>query len=146
MVYTLAYYGGKPLIQKNHRLLGITWEEIQRVEKRVIRGKRDELTLLALRIVPIPGVAVSGFCGAIRYPFSRFIFITFLGAGIRALALGIVGWQAGEFYFKYIDVFNHFEDQILLGVIAIFAALFAYYLYWRNVKRKRAIDPDRNVS
>ena len=130
LVYALGYYGGKPLIEKNERFLGISWRDIERIEKRVIRGKRDELTLFLLRLVPIiPGVAISGFCGVVRYPFSRFIAITFFGSGLRAYALGLAGWQAGEFYFKYVEVFDRFEHQILLGVVGLILLGVAYYVF-----------------
>lgn len=134
LVYAIGYYGGKPLIEKHERFLGISWKDIERIEKRVIRGNRDELTLFLLRLVPIiPGVAISGFCGIVRYPFSRFMLVTFLGSGLRAYALGLAGWQGGEFYFKYVEVFDRFEHLILLGVVGLVAIGVLYY----SLRKKR---------
>lgn len=136
VVYVIGYYGGKPAIEKSQRWLGISWGDIERIERKVIRGKSDEITLVLLRLAPIiPGVALSGFCGVIRYPFWRFMATTFAGSGSRAVALALIGWQAGEFYIKYLDLISQFEKQIFIVVVIIIAALgLAYYLWTQRRK------------
>ena len=56
---------------------------------------------------------------------------------LAAYALGLAGWQAGEFYLKYVEFFDRFEHQILIGVVAVIALTIAYYLYRRAKKRRR---------
>ncbi|MEA2701510.1 MAG: hypothetical protein QOE22_219 [Candidatus Parcubacteria bacterium] len=139
VVYALGYYGGKPIIEKCQRWLGITWKDIERIERRVIRGKRDEITLIFLRLVPIiPGVALSGFCGVVRYPLGRFMLTTFIGSGVRAVALALLGWQAGEFYLKYLEVIERFEKQIFVAVAVVLVLLGLIYYFWVRKRNRRA--------
>ena len=104
-VYAIGFFGGKPVIDSTKRWTGIRWEDVEKVEARLTRGKGDEITLFVLRMIPlIPGVAVSGLAGIIRYRFRTFLLITLVGSFLRALLLGLVGWQVGEFYGYYADV------------------------------------------
>jgi membrane protein DedA with SNARE-associated domain len=135
VIYTIAYWGGKPVIDRFHRVLGVTWTDVERIERRVVRGNRDEITLVVLRLLPlIPGVALSGFCGVVRYSFPRFVVTTLLGSSLRAWALALIGWQAGEFYFKYVEIIGKFEKQIFFGVILTAVLLGVLYVIWRRMR------------
>ncbi len=135
LVYALGYYGGKPLIEKNKRWLGITWESIERVERRMSGGSGDEIVLFFLRILPIvPGVAISGLCGIIRYPFCRFIVVTLMGTFVRASILGIMGWRVGELYQAYADFFSHIEKYLFLGFVIV---LIVGSIFYRRKNRKK---------
>ena len=132
LVYALGFFGGKPVIERTKRWTGIDWEDIEKSEKRFTQGKADEVTLLILRMLPIlPGVALSGFCGVIRYSFKRFIIITSIGSFLRAFILGIVGWQVGEVYATYADIISEFERYILLGLLLLLIVLGGYYIIKR---------------
>lgn len=135
LVYVLGYFGGKPAIEKSKKLTGINWQEIMNIEEKVTRGNRDEIALFILRLIPIvPGFAISGFCGVVRYPFQKFIIITFLGSFIRAFILGMIGWQAGELYVNYADIISRFEKIIFL---IIFFLLFIFLAYRYFVKKSQ---------
>lgn len=137
-VYALGYYGGRPFIERNQKWLGVSWTDIERIERRVVRGRRDEVTLVLLRLVPIiPGVALSGFCGVVRYSFSRFMITTFVGSGARAIALGLIGWQAGEFYIKYLDIVGRFEKQIFFVLAGVVVVLGIWYFFWVKKRNRR---------
>ena len=129
IVYWIAYAGGKPIVDRFGRFVGLSWSGVEAIERKMTKGRRDEVTLFALRLIPvIPGVALSAFCGAVRYPFTRFAVITFIASGIRAYILALLGWQAGELYTRYIDAVSEYEDTILLLVLlAILAAVFLHY-------------------
>ena len=63
LVYAIGYFGGKPVIEKNKKWLGLDWQDIEKVEKKLIKGRGDEITIFILRVLPfVPGVAISGFC------------------------------------------------------------------------------------
>ncbi len=128
VVYAIGYYGGKPVIDMTKRWTGIKWEDIEKVEVRLTRGAGDEVALFVLRLIPIvPGVAVSGLAGIIRYPFRAFALITFVGSFLRAFLLGLLGWQVGELYVHYADALSQFEDYALLGVLVVVVAVGAWY-------------------
>ncbi|HEY0010384.1 MAG TPA: VTT domain-containing protein [Candidatus Paceibacterota bacterium] len=132
--YAVAYYGGKPIIEKTRKMTGVSWHDIERIERKMTRGKRDEVMLFLLRLVPIiPGFALSGFCGVVRYPFSRFLVLTFLGSLLRAYGLGLLGWKTGEYYIKYVDVMDQLEGTILAATLLLLAlAALGYYLFVRS--------------
>jgi membrane protein DedA with SNARE-associated domain len=134
LVYALGFFGGKPIIEKTKKWTGINWHDIEKTETRLTQGKGDEITLFILRMLPIiPGVAISGFCGVVRYPFQKFILITSLGAFIRAWLLGLIGWQVGELYATYADVISKFEKYILYSLILILLlVLVSYYINKKN--------------
>ncbi len=131
-VYAIGYFGGKPVIERTARWTGITWPEIEMAEKRITQGRGDEWALLGLRILPIvPGVAISGFCGLVRYPFSTFIIITPIGSFIRAFGLGLLGWQVGELYEVYAHAIAKFEKYLLALALLAFVGAATWYLYRR---------------
>jgi membrane protein DedA with SNARE-associated domain len=139
-VYGLGYWGGKPAIEKNKKWLGISWASIERTEARLTRGSGDEIALFILRLLPIvPGVAISGFCGIVRYPFKTFAVITFFGAMIRAFMLGVVGWSVGSAYQKYSEAITAVEKTGLAILIAA-AALFLIVFFLKRRRGKNQLE------
>ncbi len=139
-VYALGFFGGKQVIEKTKRWTGIKWEDIEKLEAKLTRGRSDEITLFVLRILPIiPGVAISGFCGVVRYPFKKFIVVTSIGSFIRAFVLGLVGWQVGELYFTYSEMVSKFEKYILIGVVLlVILGVGGYFLTKKSNKQNDA--------
>ncbi len=134
LVYILGFFGGKPAIEKSKKLTGINWQEIIKIEEKFTRGNGDEIALFVLRLIPIiPGLAISGFCGVVRYPFQKFIIITLLGSFVRAFILGMIGWQMGELYVNYADIISRFEKIIFLIIIfLLFVFLGHHYFIKKN--------------
>lgn len=136
-VYALGYFGGKPIIERTARWTGIKWNDVERVETQLTRGRSDEIVLFTLRLLPIiPGVAISGLCGLVRYPFATFIGITLAGSFIRAFFLGLLGWQVGELYATYASQISHWEDYLLVAFSIV--ALAAAYLFRARLFGTRA--------
>ena len=130
VVYGIGYLGGKPAIEKSKKWLGLSWEDLEKIENKLIRGSGDEVVLFILRTLPIiPGVAISGFCGIVRYSLKTFTVITFLGTFVRALALGVVGWYVGGAYITYSETISKVEKYIFVLLI-ISAILFFGRLYF----------------
>lgn len=137
-VYGIGHLGGKPAIEKSKKWLGLGWKDLEKIESKLIRGSGDEIALFILRTLPvIPGVAISGFCGIVRYPLKTFAVVTFLGAFVRALALGVVGWYVGGVYEIYSETISKVEKYIFV-VLVISTALFLGRLYFLKKSRKQA--------
>jgi len=135
-VYGLGYWGGKPIIEKNKKWIGLSWEDLEKTERKLIRGKSDEIALFVLRVLPIvPGVAISGLCGIVRYPLKTFAIITFIGALVRAVVLGVAGWYVGAVFMEYVEVISKTEKYLLAILIAL--ALF-FIGRWYFLKKLRA--------
>lgn len=131
--YYICYFGGRPAIEKWGRLIGLTWENIEKTEQKFTRGYSDELILFGLRILPlIPSLAVSGFCGFIRYPVWRYLIVTACGAAIRGSLLGLVGWYAGTGYLKYAQAIMQMEKYLFVFIGIVGAAAIVWF-----IRRKR---------
>jgi membrane protein DedA with SNARE-associated domain len=138
-VYGIGYWGGKPAIEKSRKWLGLSWKNLEKTEKKLTRGKGDEIILFILRALPIvPGVAISGFCGIVRYSLKTFTVITFLGAFVRAFTLGIIGWYAGVAYIMYAETISKSERYIFVALI-ILAMLFIGRLYFLRKRKQTKI-------
>lgn len=127
--YYICYFGGRPAIEKWGRLIGLTWGTIEKTEQKFIRGYRDELILLGLRILPIvPSVAISSFCGFIRYPIYHFIAVTAFGAAIRGFLLGLLGWYAGTAYLKYAQAIAQMEKYLFIIAVVVSMAAIVWFI------------------
>ncbi len=126
-VYGLCYYIGKPFINRWGKYLAIKWEDIQKTEQKFEEQTKDEILLYGLRAIPVvPSVAISAFCGVIRYDLKKYIIITFLGGLTRATILGFLGWQFGNFYQEIASQISFLEEIV---VIIIVFSLIVYILY-----------------
>lgn len=127
VIYGLCYYIGKPFITKWGKYLAINWKDIEKTNEKFQEQTRDELVLYGVRAIPvIPSVAISAFCGVIRYDLKKYILITFLGGLTRATMLGFIGWQFGNVYQEIGDQISFLEEII---VIAIVIGIIGYVLY-----------------
>jgi membrane protein DedA with SNARE-associated domain len=132
--YVVSYYGGKALVVRFQRFLGVDWEEIEMLERR-FRGKREALTIFLTRAIPVfPISLVSIFAGLLRIPIRPFTLYTFLGSILRCFFLGFVGWWIGATYEKVATQLDSAETLIsillLVGMVATLG-----YLYYRLRKK-----------
>ncbi len=136
LIYVLGYFGGKPIIIKLQKYLGITWSEIESTKKYFSKRSSDEITIFILRLLPImPGIAISIFCGIVRYSYLGFLLATLLGSFIRALILGLIGWQVGKLYNTYAIVIAQFEKYFFIMMIWTLAiAVATIYIMKRRRK------------
>ncbi|MBD3203103.1 hypothetical protein GF327_02325 [Candidatus Woesearchaeota archaeon] len=127
LVYGIAYYGGKPLIDRYERFHGVSWEEITTFKHKFEKKKREELTLGILRALPImPLSVISGVAGIIKMDFKRFTVATFLGVIPRNMFLALFGWQLKETYEKMAHYIDNIETVVtVLIVIAIVGYILA---------------------
>ena len=120
--YTISYYGGKALVVRFQRFLGVDWDEISNLEKR-FQGKREALSIFLARAIPVfPISLVSIFAGLLHVPVKPFTVFTFLGSIFRCLILAFVGWWIGATYEKVATHLDSLETIVsvilLLGMVA----------------------------
>ncbi len=129
VVYFLGFFGGKPIIKKTEKWLGIRWGDIIRIKKKLDNSRSDELVLFALWLLPIiPGVAVSIFCGIIRYSLLKFIIIVICASFLRAIIMALIGWQTGELYIVYLDYITKVENYIFIALVFLVLAGLIYFI------------------
>lgn len=132
-IYGLCYYLGKPFIVKWGKYLGLNWKDIEKTNKKLENQKRDNLAIFTVRAIPIiPSVAISGFCGIIRYDLKKYLILTFIGGAVRAGILGFLGWQFGNFYKEIAMELSNLEE-ILVIIIAI--GIIGYIVYKKKIAK-----------
>lgn len=135
-VYILGYIGGRPMIEKNKKWLKLNWQDVEKTEERLTRGKGDEIVLFVSRLLPvIPGFLISISCGIIRYSIKTYILYTFLGLFVRTLILSMIGWFAGEMYYIYIERIADIERSLFFVLIIGLIAFFIFRQYKKNIKK-----------
>jgi len=128
--YLISYYGGKALVVRYQRFLGVDWKEIENLEKR-FQGKREALSIFFSRAIPVfPISLVSIFAGLLRVPVRPFTFYTFLGSIPRCLFLGFVGWWIGATYEKVATRLDSMETIVSILLLIGMGGVLGY-LYYR---------------
>jgi membrane protein DedA with SNARE-associated domain len=134
-LYGVGYWFGKPFLDRFGKYLGVTWRDIETVIAYTKDKKSDEVLLFAARLIPVvPNTPIGIACGVVRYPFFKYIILTFFGIYVRALIIGFVGWQAGTAYKEYAEVLEGYKWWALLAVAAV-AGLIAWYALKRHRNR-----------
>ena len=118
LYYGICYKIGTPFVERAGKYMGVSVEDLENVEKRVKESKYENLFLFAARCIPvIPSIAISLFCGMIRYNPRKYVLITFSGALVQASILGIIGWQFGNFYLTISDSLSFIDNLILIIIV-----------------------------
>lgn len=132
-LYAIGYYIGKPFITRWGHYLGFSWDDVEKTQKKFEDSKSDDMALFTLRAIPIiPSIAISTFCGIVRYKLKNYILITFLGSLIRAFILGFIGWQFGRFYEQIADQLAIYEDFVIIGLVILVIGYILYVKYWKK--------------
>lgn len=120
-VYFIARYGGKILIERWGKYIGLYWSDIERLQNYFSGTKRDDWIIGGARALPFfPSVAISAFCGVIQMNPVKYFFISFIGVFFRGIILGIVGWQVGNVYVKYAELISSIENMVLISTVFTF--------------------------
>ncbi len=124
--YLISYYGGKALVVRFQRFLGVDWDQIENLEKR-FRGKREALSIFLSRAIPVfPISLVSIFAGLLRVPVRSFTFYTFLGSMFRCFFLAFFGWWIGATYEKAAARLDSVETIVSILMLIGMGVAFAY--------------------
>lgn len=132
-IYYAAYYGGKPIIDRFGRWVGVSWGDVEQAQSRFAASGREELFIFICRALPImPSVVITTFSGVVRVRFATYLLYTFLGTLVRAGILGILGWQLGALYHTYAPQIDRIEKVGLLIVVVAGALYYVRYRKKRN--------------
>jgi len=129
-VYYLAYFIGKPFIEKWGKWLWISWSDIEKIEDKYRKGNVDAYLVFILRAIPmVPSVAISAFSGLTRIPIKTYIVFSLLGSFIRTSILGFIGYQVGRMYYIYADRIDMLEKWILLLIMFLAIVFVIHHIY-----------------
>lgn len=134
MVYFIARYGGKFVIEKWGKYIGLYVSDIEKIEARLSGTHKDEFLIGGARILPIvPSVAISAFCGLIEMNVVKYFVISFIGTFIRGIILGAIGWQVGNVYERYANLIGAVEDKILYLIVALVVG----FIVFKYIQKKK---------
>lgn len=125
-VYSIAYLGGKPVIEKYGRFLDLTWEEIQQFERHFDHD-HEKYYVAGFRAVPIvPLSLVSGAAGLFRMDWKEYGIWSFIGMLPRNFVLAFIGWKLKDSFIAVADSINKVSTAIAVTVAALVVAVIIY--------------------
>ncbi|MEK7579508.1 MAG: VTT domain-containing protein [Patescibacteria group bacterium] len=126
MIYGIVYWGGRPVVERFGKYIGITLADIDRLNAYLTGRKYDDVLLFLARSFPLmPSSVLNIFCGLVRWSPVSFFWNTFIGTIIRSMWSGFIGWQVGVVYEAYAARIESFQNILfILAIVAI--ALFVY--------------------
>lgn len=125
--YTIAYFGGRMIIEKYGGYFGFSWEEVEKIQKRLERMRYDEAILFICRFVPIiPLSPISLLFGAIRFNSAKFLTLTFVGAVPRYFILAMLGWYFKSAYMQLANLIGFYETLITALILCLIIAIILY--------------------
>jgi membrane protein DedA with SNARE-associated domain len=123
VIFFIAKIGGKFVIDKWGKYIGLRWADIEKLKSRLSGTKKDEIIIGTARIIPfVPSVAISAFCGILEMNVFKYFIISFVGIFLRGMILGTVGWQVGNVYEKYAATISSIENTVLISTIFVVLA------------------------
>lgn len=140
--YGLGYLGGRYLIERYGRFIGVTWREIEKAERKLTESGISEFILFLSRAIPIfPLSPVSIGAGVIRLGVKKFAVWTFLGSVPRYFVLGIAGWIAGTTYKEFAQSIEFVETLMFITIMVVIVVFVCYLRKRRKTLLKRSIEP-----
>lgn len=130
IAYAIGYWGGRPVLERWGRYLGISAADLDRTEG--FYARYGIAASLIGRMIPVVRSLVSFGAGLGRMPIVPFAFFTFLGSLPWTLLLVVVGVQLGANWEAVGAILKQFEYAIV-GVLVVGALAFL----WVRVVRPR---------
>jgi membrane protein DedA with SNARE-associated domain len=132
LLYALGKHGGRPLVERHGRKLGVSEADLDRAEGWFDRY--GSAVVLLARMVPIARSIVSIPAGVVEMPLGRFTLLSTVGSGLwNALLIG-AGWFLGSNWSLVSDLVGQVSNVLL---IALVVATVSLAIWWRRRKGKQ---------
>jgi len=130
-VYSIAYYGGEPIVRKYGKYLDLSWEEIEQVEDHFVGSDNEKYYVAVFRTVPIvPLSLISGSAGLFQMNWKQYGIWSFVGMLPRNFLLAYIGWAVKDDFMAIVSQIN----SISTAVIIIVAVLIGGFILHRKSK------------
>jgi membrane protein DedA with SNARE-associated domain len=130
--YAIGAWGGRPLLDRFGRYVGIGADDLDRADEWFRRW--GAWAVFLGRMVPLVRTFVSYPAGIARMPIGPFILFSAIGSLIWNAALIIAGFIVGENYEEIEAALKPYENIIYLVVIGVVVLLI---VRWQLGKRRR---------
>jgi len=131
--YAIGAWGGRPLLDRWGRYVGIGAEDLDRADAWFVRW--GSWAVFLGRMVPLVRTFVSYPAGIARMPLGKFIVFSTLGSLIWNVALIVAGFVVGESYEQIAAALKPYE-YVIYAVVFLVVAYFVARWWWG--KRERA--------
>ena len=135
IAYGIGAYGGRPILERWGRFLGITTADLDRADAFFLRYG-DAASFFG-RMLPVIRSLVSFAAGISHMPIVRFTVFSFLGSLPFTALLVFAGVQLGANWETVGGILKQFEYAIL----AVIAVVVLAWIWFRIVKPRRAARP-----
>lgn len=137
--YWIGTAGGKPLLMKYGKFLGVRRKDIERTE--TYFATHGKSTILISRFLPVIRHIISVPAGIARMRLVPFFVQTFIGATIWGTVLVLIGYELGNWAF-IAEKLKHVDLLIGLAIIVVLLALAIRFV----LSRRREQGPGENAS
>jgi membrane protein DedA with SNARE-associated domain len=135
VAYGIGAWGGRPIIERWGRYLGITGADLDRAE--AFFERHGQAASFFGRMIPVIRSLVSFAAGVSRMPLGPFVVFTFLGSLPFTAALTFAGMQLGANWEDIGAVIKQFE-YVVLAILVVIALM---WIWARIIKPRRASAP-----
>jgi membrane protein DedA with SNARE-associated domain len=130
-VYSIAYYGGEPIVRKYGRYLDLSWEEIQQFESHFVDTDNEKYFVAIFRAIPIvPLSLVSGSSGLFKMDWKQYGLWSFIGMLPRNFILAYIGWSVKDDFMAIASQI----DSVSTAVALIVAFTVGGFIGYRKTK------------
>ncbi len=132
IAYAIGAWGGRPILERWGRYLGISAADLDRAES--FFDRHGEAASFFGRMIPVIRSLVSFAAGVARMPIGRFTLFTFLGSLPFTALLVFAGLQLGANWEEVGGILKRFEYAIVAVLVVIVIA----WIWFRIIKPRRA--------
>jgi membrane protein DedA with SNARE-associated domain len=135
VAYAIGYWGGRPLLLRWGRWLGISAADLDRAE--TFFARYGAAASFFGRMIPVVRSLVSFAAGVARMPVLKFTIYTFFGSLPFTFVLVFIGVQLGANWETIGAILKQFEYAIL-GVLVLLILVFLWFRVVRPRMRAKA--------
>ena len=135
VAYGIGYWGGRPIIERWGRYLGISANDLDRADEFFL--KHGDAAAFFGRLVPVIRSLTSFAAGIAHMPLGRFVLFTALGSLPFTLALTVAGVALGSNWETIGGVLKQFE----YAVVAVLVVIALLWIWFRILKPRRERRP-----
>jgi membrane protein DedA with SNARE-associated domain len=123
---------GLKIIDRYGKYIGVTHDDIHRLQKKMESASWDDVLFIGLRAFPlVPNVVLAIYSGITEVSYPRYIILSMIGVFIRGTIVGGIGWFAGNSLEGVSARFSGFEN---IGLITLIVVVVIWLIFRKKLK------------
>ena len=124
--FGIAYYGGKPGIQRFGKYLGVNWRQIEAFEDHLTSGREYQYVALFRAIPLIPLSFISASSGFFRLDWKKYGIWSFIGMLPRNMLLGTIGWYLADDFTEAATLIGKVSTVVAVIMVIVLGSYFFF--------------------